>query len=113
MAGLFGKIFGSDSAIKSVKELIDDSFYTKEERAGEHIRLLKAYEPYHLALRFLMMIITIPYVTVGIGLVISSFWIDVQPQTDMLNELLKTPFTMVNSFYFGNIMIKNLVNKKK
>ena len=113
MAGLFGKIFGSNKAIESVTNLIDDAFYTKEERANEKYKLLKAYEPYHIALRFLMMIISIPYVSIGVVLIITSFWIDVTAQSDMLDRLLRTPFTMVNGFYFGNIMVKNALNKVK
>ena len=111
--GLFAKIFGSNKVIDASIKSIDAMFYTNQERAEGKIKLLKAYEPYSLALRFLMMIISIPFVLLVVVLIIASFWVSVTEQFQMLIDALGLPFTLVNSFYFGNILTKNITNKNK
>lgn len=66
----FGKIFGSQSVIKKAAEGIyngvDYAFHTDQEKAEHFLKLLKAYEPFKLAQRFLALIIGIPFVLVWV-----------------------------------------------
>jgi len=72
MKELFKRIFGSNKIIDASISAIDSLIFTNEEKAKAKIELLKAYEPYHLALRLIAMIFTIPYVVMSIALIILS-----------------------------------------
>jgi len=98
----WAKIFGSKKIVDSAISGIDKMFYTDEERAEQKVKLLASYEPFKLALRFLAMVISIPFVVAVIGLIIASFWLDVSTQFEMLTESLGLPFTLVMGFYFAD-----------
>ena len=49
--GLLGKIFGSEKVISTGIDMLDNAFYTDQEKASTHQEFLKLYEPYKLAQR--------------------------------------------------------------
>ena len=101
-AGLFAKIFGSSKVINGAVDGIDKMFYTNEEKAEQKIKLLAAFEPFKLALRFLSMTISIPYVLMAMSAFVSSFWVDVTKQIEILDGKLGWAFTIVVAFYFAD-----------
>lgn len=56
-----GKLFGTEKVINKGVDMLDNAFYTDQEKAEAHIRLLKAYEPFKLAQRFLALIVVPPW----------------------------------------------------
>jgi hypothetical protein len=102
-AGIFSKIFGSSKVINGAVDGIDKMFYTNEERAEQKVKLLAAFEPFKLALRFLAMVISIPYVLMVMALFVSKYFdFDITEQFELLKDTLTIPFTIVVSFYFAD-----------
>ena len=102
-AGLFAKIFGSSKVINGAVDGIDKMFYTDEERAEQKVKLLSAFEPFKLALRFLSMIIAIPYVLMVMALFTTMYFdLDTTMQFALLKDTLTLPFTVVLGFYFAD-----------
>ena len=62
---IFERLFGSDKvigkAVDGIYNGVDKIAYTEEERADNFRKLLKLYEPFKIAQRFLALTLTIPY----------------------------------------------------
>ncbi len=89
--GLFSKIFGTDSAINKGMDMIanagDAMVFTDEEKAQQKIALLKAYEPFKLIQRFIVMLFCVPYVSLHSVVIIGSFFgMDWSAISSMINE---------------------------
>lgn len=67
---IWSKLFGSDKVIEGVYNGLDKVVHTDEEKSDFWLKLLKAYEPFKVAQRYLALVVTIPYVSVWI---ISAF----------------------------------------
>lgn len=134
----FGRLFGSDNVINKAADGIyngvDKAFFTDEEKAAHFLNLLKAYEPFKLAQRMLMLIITIPFVFVWlicVALYVASLFVDPQcvvyPDiaTECVNRLdegsrtlakmnvdtLGQPAFIVLAFYFGGGAVEGVVSR--
>ena len=107
--GILSKLFGSQKVIDAGISGIDKAFYTEEERADNIAKgmtlkamLLKAYEPFKIAQRFLALIYGIPYVTAWFGTFAASFFVDVSVQMELLkNSDMATANLIILGFYFG------------
>lgn len=130
----WGKLFGTEKVIDGAIKGIDKAFYTDEEKAENGIvvmgikeKLLKAYEPYKLAQRFLAMIVTIPYVIVWLvsaGFYAYGMTLE-NPETikrmleaskglgEMNNDNLGTPFAIVLGWYFTGGVIEGSIRAFK
>ncbi|WP_330926305.1 hypothetical protein [Candidatus Sororendozoicomonas aggregata] len=119
----FGKLFGSESVIKKAAEGVYNgvnyAFHTDQEKAEHFLKLLKAYEPFKLAQRFLALIIAVPFVVIwtlcALMIVVSAL---MEPSlseavcrssavlesarllADWNNETLGEPLSVVLFFYF-------------
>lgn len=123
----WGKLFGTEKVINASINGIDKAFYTSEEKAENGIiimgikeKLLKAYEPYKLAQRFLALIVSIPYMLIYLisalfyayGLTIENVehsvrLLEASKQLGaMNNENLGTPFAIVLGWYFTGGVIE-------
>ncbi|MBD1567951.1 MULTISPECIES: hypothetical protein [Aliivibrio] len=94
--GLFSKIFGSDSAIKSGMDLIantgDALVFTDEEKSKQKIELLKAYEPFKLIQRFLVLLFCVPYVLFYSIVIIGELYgYDFKNITPIINDAFQYP----------------------
>ena len=119
----FGRLFGSESVIKKAAEGvyngIDYAFHTDQEKAEHFLKLLKAYEPFKLAQRFIALIIAVPFVVVwtlcALMIVVSAFMEPCLSEAvcrssavlesarllaDWNNETLGEPLSVVLFFYF-------------
>lgn len=124
----FGKLFGSDTVVKKAADGIyngvDSAFFTDQEKSQHFLDLLKAYEPFKLAQRFLALVVSIPYVMTwlmsAVMLVISAF---VDPTYgeqiaesakelgSLNNETLGVPVALVLGFYFGGGAVEGVVDR--
>ena len=134
LKSVLSKVFGTDEVIstatKGVYNGLDKAFYTSEERAGDFLALLKAYEPFKLIQRLLALMVGLPYVSVyllSMALFTSSlFMTPCQEEKDciahrveagskkmatMNNETLGTPFAIIMALYFGGGAINSLRKK--
>lgn len=134
LRSILSTVFGTDEVIstatKGVYNGIDKAFYTNEERAGDFLMLLKAYEPFKLIQRLLALMVGLPYVSVYLLSMIlftsSLFMTPCQEAKDciayrveagskkmvmMNNETLGTPFAIIMALYFGGGAINSLRKK--
>jgi hypothetical protein len=56
MMNILGKIFGSESIVNAGINAIDAMVFTDEEKSKAKLELLKAYEPFKIAQRYLALI---------------------------------------------------------
>lgn len=63
---IWGKLFGSDKIIDAGIKAGDAVFFTDEEKSEWRLRLLKAYEPFKIAQRWLALLTTTPFVLLHI-----------------------------------------------
>lgn len=135
-----GRLFGSENVIKKATEGVyngvDSAFFTNQEKAGHFLGLLKAYEPFKLAQRMLMLVMTVPYVLVWIVcavLIVASAFVGndciVYPNVitqcanplsetaktlgELNNETLGTPVALILAFYFGGGAVEGVVARMK
>lgn len=59
---IWGKLFGSDKVIEAGIRAGDAVWFTDEEKSEWRLRLLKAYEPFRIAQRWLAVITSAPFV---------------------------------------------------
>lgn len=126
----WGRLFGSTDVIKQAADGIyngvDKAWYTDEEKAEGFMSLLRAYEPFKLSQRLLMMIVCIPFVSMltlcGIMMVASPFiggalGKEVEESAraviELLGGTLGTPAAIIVGFYFGGGAVEGVVAKIK
>ena len=125
---LWGKLLGSTEVIKQAADGIyhgvDKAIYTPEEKAEGFLQLLKAYEPFKLAQRYLMLLVSIPYVSLhaiaslqillvgwfggATGKALHESALVLMEQN---NETLGLPFAIIVSFYLGGGAVEGVVNR--
>lgn len=98
------KLFGSTKVIsKGVDGIyngVDKLVYTDEEKADNFRLMMKIYEPFKLAQRFMMMIVCPPYVLAWFITFIVSFFTNVEAQKAMLEGRMGDLVLAIASFYF-------------
>lgn len=107
--GLFAKLFGSDKVIDSAIKGIDSAFYTDEEkdkalerRMALKTALLKSYEAFKVAQRFLALLYGIPYVSAWFITFAASFFVNVDKQYEILtNSDMAMANLIILAFYFS------------
>lgn len=132
--GIFSALFSKESVVEkgvdALKSAGDKMFFTEEEKSDWFLAVMKAYEPFKLAQRYLMLIVGIPYVTITVSTIlvtlISLLFVfptivdgQLQPTPMMfackwilsvLYENLGWPFLAIVSFYFGGGMLEGSIN---
>jgi uncharacterized ion transporter superfamily protein YfcC len=107
----WASVFGASNTVSKGLDLIDEAFYTDDERSERKKELLKAYEPFKLAQRMLAFIFCIPFVSLVSSLIIASFWIDVTEQLKLLAENFSLPIGLIVGFYFAGGVGEGLIDK--
>ncbi|UTT85784.1 hypothetical protein LZI70_05950 [Vibrio pelagius] len=108
---LFGKIFGSESSINKGLEALtntgDAMFFTDEEKAKHKLALLKAYEPFKLVQRYIVLLFTIPYVALHVMVILGCMHgYDWKPLGEMTNEAFGYPVLAAIGLYLTGGVIK-------
>jgi len=104
-----GKLFGTEKVINKGVDMLDNAFYTDQEKAEGHIRLLKAYEPFKLAQRFLALIVVPPW-ALGwfICFTLSFTGIDLTYPIQILEGKLGMAALTILGFYFAGGTINSI-----
>jgi len=122
MVSWWSTIFGGSNVVNDSMELIDNAFYTDQEKAGQKIALLESYHPFKLIQRFLAMWITSVFMgllTLEVVLVIIGQWfpraIEAIAMINTLSmvEMLGWAFVAVVSLYFTGGVINTFAGRKK
>lgn len=94
--GIFGKIFGSTKVVDAGMKAIDAMVFTAEEKSQKKAELLKLYEPFKLAQRYLAMLTAINFfvlVWVSVGVYFFA------------NEKLDGLLSLLGEFQIGYLML--------
>lgn len=115
MLKFLGKLFGSEKMVDAGIAAGDAAFFTKEERSEWTLNLLKAYEPFKLAQRFLAFIFCVPYALLASGMIISElfFSAEIDESLRLLNETFGGPCSIIVAFYFGGGLLEGAINASK
>ncbi|WPH64033.1 hypothetical protein vBVpP1_31 [Vibrio phage vB_VpP_1] len=126
--GFFGKLFGnSDSVSKLTNGIyngVDKAFFTDEEKKEAFIKMLKLYEPFKLAQRYMMLIVGIPFV--GVHTIVAGLRVHAAYQGEAFasisenlgtalvpfNDALSIPFAVICAFYFGGGAFEGFIRRK-
>lgn len=123
--GIIDKLLGSDEVIKKGSEILDESLFSQEERAQHFKGLLKLYEPFRVAQRFIALLVVCPFVLVyllSVTMFILSAFIDVgsietvKTIADNNTATLGQAASIIVAFYFGGGMLEGAIrtwNDKK
>ncbi len=110
---LLGKIFGSDESVKStfggIKELVDEAWFSGEERAAFDVKsqeffltYLETTQPQNLARRWLafgiFFVWAVSVLTVVVGIVIDAQYVGLL--ANFVTIAVTPPFALVTGFYF-------------
>jgi len=112
-----GKLFGSDKTIGKITDGIyngvDKLVYTDEEKTENFHKVLKLYEPFKLAQRFLALTFGIPYALAWLTTFIASFWItDLSAQMELLSGDMGNVVLAIVGFYFLGGTAASIINKR-
>jgi len=108
---LLDTLFGSSKVIEKGTDMLDNAFYTDQEKAAGHIKLLGAYEPFKLSQRLLALSI-VPmwalchFICFGIWLVNPEYNLDAALL--ILNGKIGIASSIIVGFYFGGGMLNSL-----
>jgi len=97
---ILGKLFGSDKAMSGIYDGLDALVYTPEEKAKNFQKLLKLYEPFKIAQRFLALIFGIPYALAWFVTFCLSFKFDITFQLQLLSGTMGNIVLAIIAFYF-------------
>ena len=130
MWGIFKNIFGGSDVIKKGAELLDEAFYTDEEKAQDKqklielkaqkkIELLSAYAPFKVAQRYLALMFAFVFVFIMLNGVIGALYgvVDMQnverakefANSMWLGQIMMT----IVGFYFGGGFLESMGRTKK
>ncbi len=108
----WGRLFGSQTAIKqgidSIINTGDMIIFTDEEKATHKLALLKAYEPFKLVQRCIVLLFTIPYVALHCVVIMGSLHgYDWQHVGTMINEAFGYPVLAAVGLYLTGGVVAN------
>jgi hypothetical protein len=130
MFGILGKIFGSSSVIEKAGSLIDEAFYTDSEKAEDKMKatqmkaqhrldLMKSYEPFKLAQRYIAFGFVFVFLFIMLNGVVGALYglVDmenVEQARKFADDMwLGQIIMMIVSFYFGGGLVESLGRNKK
>lgn len=109
---LWSRIFGSASFVEKSLDAItrtgDAMFFTNQEKAQYKLDLLKAFEPFKLVQRCIVLLFTIPYIILHSMVIVGCMHgLDWQPLGEMINEAFGYPvLTAVGLYLTGGVWPK-------
>ena len=106
-------LFSSDNVVENISKGVDKTFFTSEEKADHFQTLLKLYEPFRVAQRFLALIFSIPYAIAWFVTFIVSFFQDVTKQAELLisPDGIAPIVLMIVVFYFGGGAVEGVIRR--
>ncbi|AZV46853.1 hypothetical protein C3L23_06075 [Nautilia sp. PV-1] len=130
MFGFLKNIFGGSDIIKKGADLLDEAFYTDEEKAKDKekliqmkaeqkIKLLEAYHPFKVTQRILAVSFTFTFLFIVINGILGALygWVDmnrVKEALDFANSVNLGWIVMtIVAFYFGGGFVESIGRVKK
>ena len=130
MFGFLKNIFGGSDIIKKGAELLDEAFYTDEEKAQDRekliqmkaeqkIKLLEAYHPFKVTQRILAVAFIFTFLFIVINGILGALygWVDmnrVKEALDFANSVNLGWIVMtIVGFYFGGGFVESIGRVKK
>jgi len=128
--GFFSAIFGNNNIVKKGIDLIDEAFYTDEEKAEDKMKLLekkseikieqlKAYHPYKITQRFIALSFIFVFLFIMLNGIIAQLYgiVDIQNVKNALkfaNEMwLGEIVLIIITFYFEGGTIEGILDKRR
>ena len=111
---MFGNLFGTKEIVNGGISLIDNAFYTDQEKASMKIKLLKAYEPFKIAQRYLAFMFTSAFIIAFLlCLIFYSFKLEYKGILEII-EIFNIDMIVLTiiGFYFGGGMLESLTKRK-
>jgi len=129
MFGFLKNIFGGSDIIKKGAELLDEAFYTDEEKAQDKerliqlkaeqkIKLLEAYHPFKVTQRILAVAFVFTFLFIVINGILGALygWVDMNKVKDALEFAesvnLGSIVMIIVGFYFGGGFIESFKKVK-
>lgn len=118
--GWFSTILGTSGVVDSIRDGVDKSILTPEERLDYHKELLKSYEPFKLIQRYLALSVTALFALVmvlEVGLIIIGKWYPSFIETAMLINglemvsMISYSFMSIMALYFSGGVINSFKGK--
>lgn len=120
------KLFGANEIIEMTRDGVDAAIFTQEERAKHYLDVLKVIEPFKIAQRWLMVLMTVPYLLIhglsfclafGTVFLASDHATHVLGVADLIfernNDTLGLPVALINAFYFAGGAFEGIISKFK
>ncbi|MEA2098640.1 MAG: hypothetical protein U9P72_00760 [Campylobacterota bacterium] len=111
---MFGNLFGTKEVVNGGINLIDNAFYTDQEKANMKVKLLKAYEPFKIAQRYLAFMFTGSFIIAFLlCLLFYSFNIEYKGILEIIETFnIDMIVVTIIGFYFGGGMLESLKKRK-
>ncbi len=111
---MFENLFGTKEVVSGGISLIDNAFYTDQEKANMKIKLLKAYEPFKIAQRYLAFMFTGSFmIAFLLCLLFYIFNIDYKGILEIVGVFnIDIIVLTIIGFYFGGGMFESLRKQK-
>ena len=116
---IIGKLFNPKKLVESVVSGVDKAILTNEERIDYMKEMLKLYEPYKIAQRYISLVVAIPFMLMFV--VGCTLWVCLQlkgkdPKAvydlwHYMDEVVGTEFKLIIGFYFAGGVLEGTVNK--
>lgn len=109
---MWQRIFGSQELLKqsltTLSQAGDAMFFTDEEKSKHTLALLKAYEPFKLVQRCIVLLFTVPYVSLQTMVILGCMHgLDWQPISEVINEAFGYPVLAAVGLYLtGGVLPK-------
>ena len=118
--GIWSKLFGDDKVVDKTFDLVDNAFYTDQEKAENKSSILKHYEPFKLAQRYLAMTFCPTYCLAWLFTFLTeliSSWMGKVVKLENVYALLKGDMAvmviLILGFYFAGGAAEGIMDRMK
>jgi hypothetical protein len=120
MAGLWAKLFGDDKVVEKSFDLVDNAFYTDQEKAENKSNILKFYEPFKLAQRYIAMtfcpIYAFAWILTFLTELLAALWgntVNLINVYALLKGDMAIMVIIILTFYFGGGALEGFIHRFK
>lgn len=113
---LLGRIFGSNKIIDGIADTVDKAWYTDQEKAEAHRKLLQTYEAFKLAQRLLSLTFALPYCLawfLTFGAIFLGFDVSDDARAMLDGRMADIIAAIVGFYFFGGALSGVLERNKK
>lgn len=118
--GIWARLFGDDKVVDKSFDLVDNAFYTDQEKAENKSNILKYYEPFKLAQRYLAMtfapVYCFAWVLTFLTELLSALWgntVKLDKVYGLLTGHMATMVILILGFYFAGGAAEGIMDRMK